>query len=141
MSTQDLLDDNAPILLHNLQNLLPEDAHISFVSILHFITLAARLRDNITLVQNGSYDSSKSEPPANLSDAIKQFLAASCDLDIQYIPAYWTTFRSIIWSTDVVHFNDLQLSALVSRHGLKHGIGKIISIIDPVHGSLPCMIL
>lgn len=119
-----ILEDNAPILLQNLQNLLPDNAHISLTSILRFIMLTTRLRDDIVLVQNGTYDPCQPEPPANLSDAIMQFLAASCDLDLRYISAYWSTFRSIIWSNDAADCNDLQLSALVSRHGAKHGIGE-----------------
>lgn len=85
---------------------------------LHYAHCAPQGRHH--LVQNGSYDPCQPEPPANLSNAIMQFLAASCDLDLQHISAYWSTFRSIIWSADVANSNDLQLSALVFYHGANY---------------------
>ncbi|KAF6744848.1 hypothetical protein DFP72DRAFT_1176610, partial [Ephemerocybe angulata] len=99
---------------------------IQFKQILRFMTLAARIRDDILLPQDSQHPSD--QPPEHLPFSIHLFLADATGIPsnpLSIIDGLWKAVRGAVWNGSMAIATDpsSHQAALFTEHGTKYGIG------------------
>ena len=107
--------------LDDLLQLLKETPghSITLVKIFHFVTYAILLKDDILLPQPSSH--LPSVAPMLLSQTVKQFLAAACDIQPNFTDDCWAILRTMIWN-EGGNFIQCDMQSIFLHHGYPLGI-------------------
>jgi len=103
-----------------LQLLKDASGHsVTLAKIFRFVTYAVSLKDDILLPQPATHPPSVA--PLILPQTVKQFLAAACDLPVDFMDACWAILRTTIWN-DSGDFTQSDKQSIFLRHGYRLGI-------------------
>jgi len=95
---------------------------LSLTQVLRFVTSAACLKRDITIVQPS--EDLVNEPPEFLSVSIKEFLAESVGIALSDIPDAWDILKDEAWGILPLPECVKVESAAFRKHGWDRGLGK-----------------
>lgn len=112
--------------MSDLQGLLPLLASsgqppVTLAQLVHFVAFASRLRNEILLVQPGSFQLISNSCPI-LPPSIQEFISEACLIPRPSINIIWNFLAHTAWSIDL----DITpaIPAIYARHGHSRGISK-----------------
>lgn len=112
--------------LQNIVNYLsPVNPHITLGQIVRFLAFASRLKNEILLVQPGSFLLSGRALPA-LPPSIEQFLSGASQIPLQSISAVWSILGHTAWNLDldILPASIPTVRSIFVNYGLSRGISK-----------------
>jgi hypothetical protein len=112
-------------LQHIVNYLSPVNPPITLGQIVRFLAFASRLKNEILLVQPGSFLPSGRALPV-LSPSIEQFLSGASQIPLQSISAVWSILGHTAWNLDL-HISPASIPTVRSifvNYGLSRGISK-----------------
>ena len=114
--------------LQNIVNYLrlsPVNPPITLGQIVRFLAFASRLKNEIILVQPGSFLPSGRALPA-LPPSIEQFLSGASQIPLQSISAIWSILGHTAWNLDldILPASIPTVRSIFVNYGLSRGISK-----------------
>ncbi|KAK7049060.1 hypothetical protein R3P38DRAFT_2505145 [Favolaschia claudopus] len=83
-----------------------------------FIRLASRLKDEIILAQNSTYD--PAQPPSEIPEHVQSFLGGATDMPDEFVAGCWTAFSETIWTYEADGSSSGKDAKMFREFGLDH---------------------
>ena len=117
--------------MSDLQGLLPlltssGQPPVTFVQLVRFIAFASRLRNEILLVQPGSFQLVGHSQPI-LPPSIQEFISQTCFIPLPSVNIIWNFLAQTAWTIDldIIPARGPNFPSIFAEHGHSRGISKI----------------
>lgn len=125
--------------MSDVQNLLPTllsqgQPPVTFVQLIQFIALSSKLRNEILLVQPGTFNVTGNIQPI-LPLSVQEFISEACSIPLSSISIIWKFLAPTAWKTDldIAPSNGLNLPAIYAKFGHSRGISKIFLFLYTIY--------
>jgi hypothetical protein len=116
--------------MSDLQGLLPLLASsgqpsITLTQLVQFVAFASRLRNEILLVQPGSFQLVSNSCPI-LPPSIQEFISEACFIPLPSVNIIWNFLAHTAWNIDleIKSARGLNLPSIYAQYGYSRGISK-----------------
>ena len=117
--------------MSDIQNLLPMlssrgQPPVTFGQLIHFVALSSRLRNQVLLVQPGSFDVTRNQR-AILPQSIQEFLSDACMMPLPSVNIIWEFIAPTAWKMEYdisPLLSGMDIRATYKKYGYSRGLSE-----------------